>query len=419
MRPRSDLRRLDNRAAPPGAVEIRAFLLVRNEIQRLAATLAHHRALGVHRFFVIDNGSTDGTVDYLLGEPDVHVFATSGAYQIARNGIDWIELLLHAYGEDRWCLLLDADEHLVYPECETVRLPDFCRTLEDRGLNCLATSFVDLYADRPIADTHLSQARPPLDVCRFFDPRGYYHFPSSASQLPRIFGGPRARLFWPEIDLAAYASQIPSYVERAFDQAEYLTAHTDVASEVREGRLESALQHFAQYGRFELRSIVVQDVPEWPEDDYLALYPDVRQSVLQGTFASGLEHFIRHGQFEGRLLWKSGPPCVSQVPLLRYDRDMAVGIGRHVLAGGTWRRPDAVGGALLHFKLTSDLVSRGQEALDLSAAARPPAWTLENQRYRETLDRTPALTAMTGDSVPYRDPRQLVDVGIITALSEL
>ena len=163
-----------------------------------------------------------------------------------------------------------------------------------------------------------------------------------------------------------------------------------MASEIREGRLESALQHFVQYRA--IRAAVgdaAVAVPEWPEHDYLALYSDVRQSVVDGTFASGLEHFVRYGQFEGRLLWKSGPPCISQVPLLRYDADMSVGIGRHVLAGGTWRRWDAVGGVLLHFKLTGDLVPRGRAALDGSAEIRASAWTLENQRYRELIDRTP------------------------------
>src|SRR5262245_58934620 len=119
MRPRSDLRRLDSRAVSREAGEIRAFLLVLNELQRLPFTLTHHRTLGVDRFFVVDNGSADGTIEYLLGEPDVHLFETSGSYQDARNGVDWIEMVLHVYGVDHWCLLLDADEQLVYPECET------------------------------------------------------------------------------------------------------------------------------------------------------------------------------------------------------------------------------------------------------------------------------------------------------------
>jgi hypothetical protein len=98
---------------------------------------------------------------------------------------------------------------------------------------------------------------------------------------------------------------------------------------------------------------------------------------------------------------------------------MAVGIGRHVLAGGTWRRRDAVGGALLHFKLTGDLVLRGRSALDGSAETPESAWTRENRRYGECIDRSPTLTALAEGSLLYRDPQQLVEVGIITPLSEL
>jgi hypothetical protein len=51
--------------------------VVRNEALRLPATLRHHCAIGVQRFFVLDNGSTDGTLDLLANEPDVDVFATA------------------------------------------------------------------------------------------------------------------------------------------------------------------------------------------------------------------------------------------------------------------------------------------------------------------------------------------------------
>jgi hypothetical protein len=104
---------------------------------------------------------------------------------------------------------------------------------------------------------------------------------------------------------------------------------------------------------------------------------------------------------------------------VRYDADMSFEIGRHSITGGTWRRRDAVGGALLHFKLTSDLVHRAETALKQRETARESTWDLENQRYREVIERDPTLSAMTADSASYRDARQLVDVGIITPLSEL
>jgi hypothetical protein len=419
MRDAPNLKRLDGRSIPSGTYEIRAFISIRNEIDRLPFTLAHHRDLGVHRFLVIDNGSRDGTIDYLLAQPDVHVFTTTASYQQARNGIDWVEILLHFYGVDRWCLVLDADEHLVYPACESVGLPAFCLTLEERGLNCLATLFLDLYADRPIAETHFAREQSPLESCHFFDPAGYYPFPSSASHVPRIYGGPRARLFWPELDLAEYAERIPAYVERAFDEDAYLTQHPDVGAAVGAGRIASGLQHFLQFGQLERRAVSLRRVPDWPEDIYLALHPAVAQSVTEGTFSSGLEHYVRYGQFEGRLFWRTGPPCLSQIPLLRWAPQMRLGIGRHQLVGGTWRRNDAVGGAMLHFKLAADLVARADATVDDPAGTAESTWSLENQRYREALRTNPTLSAMTPESALYRDAQQLVELDIITALSDV
>ena len=209
MRERSDLRRLDRRAMPPKRDEIRAFMLVRNEIQLLPFTLAHHRALGVHRFFVVDNGSSDGTIDFLLAETDVHVLKRVPRTKTHATASIGLSCCCTSTAQNCWCLLLDADEHLVYPECETVGLPQFCRALEERGLNCLATSFIDLYADCRYR-RHASQSdKPPIEICPFFDSRGYHYFPFNASHVPRIFGGPRARLFWPEIDLAGYCNADP------------------------------------------------------------------------------------------------------------------------------------------------------------------------------------------------------------------
>ena len=74
------LQRIDSRPFDEGPGEIRAFLTVRNEALRLPSTLRHCRELGVHRFFVVDNGSTDGTLELLAGEADVHVFTIVDSY---------------------------------------------------------------------------------------------------------------------------------------------------------------------------------------------------------------------------------------------------------------------------------------------------------------------------------------------------
>src|ERR1044071_3643823 len=59
----AELTRIDQRPIPDNFQEIRAFMMVWNESIRLESTLRHYRQLGVHRFFVVDLGSTDGTLD--------------------------------------------------------------------------------------------------------------------------------------------------------------------------------------------------------------------------------------------------------------------------------------------------------------------------------------------------------------------
>jgi hypothetical protein len=60
--------RIDTRTITDCLGEIRAFMTVRNEILRLPQTLAHYRKIGVARFFIVDNGSTDGTREILAAQ---------------------------------------------------------------------------------------------------------------------------------------------------------------------------------------------------------------------------------------------------------------------------------------------------------------------------------------------------------------
>src|SRR5204863_364370 len=56
-----ELTRIDGRPISDNLQEIRAFLITWNDSLRLESALKHYRRLGVHRFFVADVGSTDGT----------------------------------------------------------------------------------------------------------------------------------------------------------------------------------------------------------------------------------------------------------------------------------------------------------------------------------------------------------------------
>ena len=133
----------------------------------------------------------------------------------------------------------------------------------------------------------------PSTRARFFDTTGYHYLPVSGSSIPSIYGGPRARLFWPEVDLVPLPEQIASYVTRGFDEPGYLALHADVAAAVQAGELRSGLEHFNRYGRFGRRRISLRAVSDWPERLYLAVHPDVIKGLERGVFATGLEHYVR------------------------------------------------------------------------------------------------------------------------------
>src|SRR5215467_4619488 len=109
------LLRIDSHRIRKDQSEIRLFMTARNEILRLPHTIDHYRKIGVARFFVIDNGSTDGSIEFLRAQPDCHVFVTHDSFKDSRGGADWQNALLDQYGMNHWCLAVDADEWLVYP----------------------------------------------------------------------------------------------------------------------------------------------------------------------------------------------------------------------------------------------------------------------------------------------------------------
>jgi hypothetical protein len=186
------LRRLDGRAITSTKNEIAAFIIVRDELVRLPELLDYHQRLGVEKFFIVDNDSSDDTSDYLLSRREVHGWHAAGNVRDAGNGTDWMKALLDEFAADRWSLLIDADEFFVYPGCERIALPALCRYLDRVGVRVLPAMLLDMYSDRPVAQTRYRPGDAMLQVCPYFDHGPYWIDPRSGGRT----GGVRARVFW-------------------------------------------------------------------------------------------------------------------------------------------------------------------------------------------------------------------------------
>jgi glycosyltransferase involved in cell wall biosynthesis len=190
------IERLDRHPLPGPAGEVRAFLLVRNERSRLPWLLGYYRGLGVARFVVLDNGSDDGTREWLLAQPpDVHLFHTAASFAASGAGMRCINRLLDEHGSGAWCLTIDADEALVYPEVETVPLPGLTRYLDRIGAEVLAAPMLDLYADRPLDSIVYTPGESLIEAFPWFDAAGYVRRDSNDFPYFRLHGGARARVF--------------------------------------------------------------------------------------------------------------------------------------------------------------------------------------------------------------------------------
>jgi glycosyltransferase involved in cell wall biosynthesis len=190
------LLRIDDRPISDDRNEIRAFMTVRDEMLRLRQNLTHHRSIGVGRFLVVDNGSTDGSREFLLAQPDCHVFLTCNSYADSRYGLECQEALLDEYGTN-WCLIVDADEWFIYPGYERKPLPDLAAYLDRNDVQGIFSFLLDMYGPGTIAEAVAASRRSLLDVCRYFDSQYFWrrrlripglqgtHFPNTTSPAAR------------------------------------------------------------------------------------------------------------------------------------------------------------------------------------------------------------------------------------------
>src|SRR5262249_8135216 len=94
--------------------------VLRNERHRLPFFLQYYREKGIGTFFAVDNGSTDGSAEYLAEQPDVYLWRSTLSFNKANFGSAWFEPILRRHGQGHWVLMVDADELLYYPDCERV-----------------------------------------------------------------------------------------------------------------------------------------------------------------------------------------------------------------------------------------------------------------------------------------------------------
>lgn len=190
--------------------DVLCFCTLRDERARLPYFLRYYRDRGIRHFLFVDNGSQDGSREYLMDEPDCSVWTTDASYKRARFGMDWINHLLRRYGHGHWCLTVDADEFLVYPYSDTRPLPALTYWLENASVRSFGAMVLDMYPQGPVSQAPLIEGADPFETACWFDSGNYTISRNWAFGNLWIQGGPRMRAFFADAPYEAPAlNKIP------------------------------------------------------------------------------------------------------------------------------------------------------------------------------------------------------------------
>jgi hypothetical protein len=161
--------KVEHIAGPPvvsyGPDEVVTTTVVRNGELHVDAFIRHHQALGVRHIVLLDNGSSDTTVERARVYPEVTVLRTTLPYARYENAMK--EYLSRRFSTDLWNLCLDIDELWEYPAAERLALPDFVRYLNVKKYTAVVCQMLDLFSDLPLDKVRSRpgddlQARYPL-----------------------------------------------------------------------------------------------------------------------------------------------------------------------------------------------------------------------------------------------------------------
>ncbi len=256
----------------PGPLSPLLITVLRDERDALPDFLRHYRAGGIERFIFIDNGSSDGSLDYIARQPDADVFTVTERFDWRRKQ-GWINRVIDFYGLERWYLCVDADEHVVFDGFGARGFPELAAQLERQGQTRARGFLLDMYSEMPLLacasgdDVRLAEAYP------YFDASGYAE--SRTAHLVSRLGGPRLRAFGgldPE-----FKPQLTKHPLFRLREGEFFANphHVWPCAPNFRTRCVLALMHFKFHGDFALRvARAVEEETYWSASREYKVYLD-------------------------------------------------------------------------------------------------------------------------------------------------
>ena len=197
---------------------------VKNDLYRVKYQYEKMKQYGVNNFVYIDNGSTDGTKEWLAERDDVILYSTTQRFNSTIKSA-WYKRIVDSIGYNRWYLYLDSDEVYMYPGIEEDKFQRFLEFFERKNISAIGSVLLDMYP-RTAVSIHSSKTMPDLHEYCYFDPT----YKVRHYRICKVFyGGPRYRVFGGEMHKLTNwlnKTNLVYYKKDFFQYAHHLVPHS-------------------------------------------------------------------------------------------------------------------------------------------------------------------------------------------------
>ncbi|HEX7215471.1 MAG TPA: glycosyltransferase family 2 protein [Methylomirabilota bacterium] len=178
--------------------ELIAVCVVRNGALHVRSFIEHHQALGVKHIVLLDNGSTDQTVELARSFERVTILQTRRPYRKYETVMK--RYLVRRFSTGRWNLLVDIDELFDYPFSEVLDVGALLTYLNAHSYTAVVAQMLDLFSDIPLEDLKSAPSDSLKERYRYYDvsnieKRAYRHGTPANPEIKGHFGGVRKSIF--------------------------------------------------------------------------------------------------------------------------------------------------------------------------------------------------------------------------------
>ncbi len=174
--------------------DVLLFFHVKNGELFIKAFLDYHFSLGVRHAIMLDNQSTDKTVEIAKGYTNVTIFSNN-IDKMGYREVHFENFLINKMCKKRWCLNVDIDELFDYPGSDKIPLNEFIRYLNKYRYTTVVGYMLDLFPEYDLNSSQIKSIDIKSDFC-FYDislvnKLGYQNSEPLNNRVENIISNPR------------------------------------------------------------------------------------------------------------------------------------------------------------------------------------------------------------------------------------